>query len=565
MKFKFFLFLFFAFTWAAQAQTSDTKDIQIAKQKLRVGSDNSKFFTSTTETINIGSTHRQLPTAKAVWDAIVAGGGGGGGGHIILDDDTVMDQREGLNFISTPTVSITASDDAANDETEIRLIVPNDGIGSNQISSGAVGTSEIADGSVTYAKLQNVATNRVLGRVSAGAGEVQELGPGSSMVFSAVGGIARAALTGDVTAALDDNATTIANNAVNSAKIADGSVALADMANMATSSLIYRKTAGTGPPEVNTLATLKTDLGITGNEILNGGNTTGAALTIGTNDNQNLIFETNNTARLTVASASITTGGNYTIGNSANTISLSSTSTSNSAIALNASNVSGSVKVGASTAYTHTTGVKTKMNFSGESFTASSGSGVFTGLLFNDTYDLTGTASGLQSSIDINPALTNLVAATYAAINIQANNASAIGINQTGSNTRNIFRGKTAIGSTTGPSEQLEVTGNATVAGKLASTSEAITLGASATTLAINRNVVKLTGNGTNVLATITGGISGQILTIIFVDALVSITDTGTGAANTVNLSAAFTSTANDTITLVSDGTSWFEIDRSVN
>lgn len=37
-------------------------------------------------------------------------------------------------------------------------------------------------------------------------------------------------------------------------------VTLAMQANMATASLIYRKTAGTGVPEVNTLATLKTDL-----------------------------------------------------------------------------------------------------------------------------------------------------------------------------------------------------------------------------------------------------------------------------------------------------------------
>jgi hypothetical protein len=470
------------------AQTSDTKDIQIAKQKLRVGLDTGKFFTSTTESINSGSTHRQLATAKAIWDAIVAGGGGGGG-HIILDDDTVMDQRSALNFITTPTISITASDDLANDETEIRFIVPNDGIGGNQIAADAVGSSEITD----------------------------------------------------------------------------GSVALADMANVATGTVFYRKTALTGAPEVQTLATLKNDLGITGQEIFNGGNTTGATLIIGTNDAQSLIFETNNTARLTLASASLTTGGNYTIGNSANTIALSSTAASNSAIGLNASSVSGSIKVGASTAYTHTTGTKTKMNFSGESYTAASGSGVFKGLLFNDAYDLTGTANGLQSSIDINPTLTNLVNATYVAVHIQPDNASAIGVNQTGVNTRNIFRGKTAIGSTSAPTEQLEVTGNARVAGKLASTSNATTLGASATTLAITRNVVKLTGNGTNVLATITGGIAGQILTIIFVDALVTITDTGTGAADTVNLSAPFTSTANDTITLVYDGTSWFEIVRSVN
>lgn len=62
------------------------------------------------------------------------------------------------------------------------------------------------------------------------------------------------ALTGDVTTSSGSVATTIAT----------GAVSLAKMANMATSSLIYRKTAGSGVPEVNTLATLKTDLGLTG-------------------------------------------------------------------------------------------------------------------------------------------------------------------------------------------------------------------------------------------------------------------------------------------------------------
>lgn len=46
--------------------------------------------------------------------------------------------------------------------------------------------------------------------------------------------------------------------------IAAGAVTLPKMANVATSTVFYRKTAGTGSPEVNTLATLKTDLGLTG-------------------------------------------------------------------------------------------------------------------------------------------------------------------------------------------------------------------------------------------------------------------------------------------------------------
>jgi hypothetical protein len=62
------------------------------------------------------------------------------------------------------------------------------------------------------------------------------------------------ALTGDVTTSAGSAATTIGA----------GAVSLAKMANVATGSVFYRKTAGTGAPEVQTLATLKTDLGLTG-------------------------------------------------------------------------------------------------------------------------------------------------------------------------------------------------------------------------------------------------------------------------------------------------------------
>lgn len=63
------------------------------------------------------------------------------------------------------------------------------------------------------------------------------------------------ALTGDVTASGPGSvAATIANSAVTLAKMAD----------VATGTVFYRTTAGTGAPEVQTLATLKTDLLLTG-------------------------------------------------------------------------------------------------------------------------------------------------------------------------------------------------------------------------------------------------------------------------------------------------------------
>ena len=63
------------------------------------------------------------------------------------------------------------------------------------------------------------------------------------------------ALTGgDVTSSAGSSVLTIGN----------GAVSLAKMADVATGTVFYRKTAGTGAPEVQTLATLKTDLGLTG-------------------------------------------------------------------------------------------------------------------------------------------------------------------------------------------------------------------------------------------------------------------------------------------------------------
>ena len=46
--------------------------------------------------------------------------------------------------------------------------------------------------------------------------------------------------------------------------IDSGVVSLAKLSDMATASVFYRKTAGSGTPEIQTLATLKTDLGLTG-------------------------------------------------------------------------------------------------------------------------------------------------------------------------------------------------------------------------------------------------------------------------------------------------------------
>jgi hypothetical protein len=80
-------------------------------------------------------------------------------------------------------------------------------------------------------------------------------------------------ITGGITAAgINFNGTA---NVALSANVNAGHITLARMASVATGTVFYRKTAATGAPEVQTLATLKTDLGLTGT---NSGDETAATI-----------------------------------------------------------------------------------------------------------------------------------------------------------------------------------------------------------------------------------------------------------------------------------------------
>jgi hypothetical protein len=126
-------------------------------------------------------------------------------------------------------------------------------------SGNVTAAGAIAPDSVTFAKIQNATIASILvGRgAGAGGGDYQEIDLGTNLSMSGTtlnaAGLADGD-KGDITVSGSGATWTIDN----------GVVTLAKMANMATASLIYRKTAGTGAPEVQTLATLKTDLGLTG-------------------------------------------------------------------------------------------------------------------------------------------------------------------------------------------------------------------------------------------------------------------------------------------------------------
>lgn len=106
-----------------------------------------------------------------------------------------------------------------------------------------------------------VSGTHLIGRHAGGSGDAQEVTVGNGVEFSG-SGIRRSALTGDVTASAGSNATTIANDAVTTAKIINDAVTNGKLANMATATIKGRTTAGTGDPEDLTAAQARTVIGV---------------------------------------------------------------------------------------------------------------------------------------------------------------------------------------------------------------------------------------------------------------------------------------------------------------
>ena len=179
-------------------------------------------------------------------------GTGGATGHTIKDNGTSETQRGGLNFVSTSTITAAVADDAGNDESDVTMSIPADAITATEIAAGAVGTSEIANGSVAYADIQNVsATDRVLGRSTAGPGTIEEItmtAAGRAIIDDADATAQRTTL----------GLGTIATQAANSVSISGGTVtgitdlAIADGGTGASDAANARSNLGAAASGTNT-------------------------------------------------------------------------------------------------------------------------------------------------------------------------------------------------------------------------------------------------------------------------------------------------------------------------
>jgi hypothetical protein len=139
----------------------------------------------------------------------------------------------GGNTITLPAASVG----------DIEVEAPIEGTGSSSdplgITDLGIATGKIADNAVTYGKIQQVTSGRLLGRYSAGSGTAQEITLGSGLSLSIGGELSASgggggitALTGDVTAAGSGSVVaTIAPDAVTSVKVAPQTLDSMDFKN----------------------------------------------------------------------------------------------------------------------------------------------------------------------------------------------------------------------------------------------------------------------------------------------------------------------------------------------
>jgi hypothetical protein len=141
--------------------------------------------------------------------------------------------------------------------------------------TGSYPNPTVGSNKITFSKMQTVSTSSLLGRQTAGTGNIESIGLNSTLSMDGSSNLQRAALTGDITASTGSNTTAITSNVIIDSDInSSANISFSKLSTISTDSLLGRDTAGTGALET---ITLNSTLVMNGSQVLGRAAITGDA------------------------------------------------------------------------------------------------------------------------------------------------------------------------------------------------------------------------------------------------------------------------------------------------
>lgn len=194
---------------------------------------------SSTDTLTLVAGSNVTITTDAATDSITiaataAAAGSFGTVQVSGQSDVVAEVSEDALTLAGSGIAITTN------ATTDTITFQREALTGDVTASAGSNATTIASNAVKMSQLADIATDRIIGRDTAGTGDPESLTVGGGIEFTGAGGIQRSALAGDVTASAGSTATTIANDAVTYAKMQNVS---------ATDKVLGRATAGAGDVE----------------------------------------------------------------------------------------------------------------------------------------------------------------------------------------------------------------------------------------------------------------------------------------------------------------------------
>lgn len=229
-------------TFSGTSSGTNTGD-QNLFSTIAVSGESDVVADGTSDTLTLVAGSNVTITTNATTDTITISATGGGSASDSFTTIAVSGESNVVADSSTDTLTlaagsgITITTNAATDTitftssiTQYTDEAAQDAIGAALTDSATIDftyndgantiTAIVIDDSISLAKMANLATDRLLGRDTAGTGDPETLTVGGGIEFTGSGGIQTSAFTGDVTKSAGGTATTIAANVVTVGKLA---------------------------------------------------------------------------------------------------------------------------------------------------------------------------------------------------------------------------------------------------------------------------------------------------------------------------------------------------------